>query len=900
MVYPHRWNYRHSEALYIHTAWGFGVARFDRQGNNFLGASEVKRATVSGFTSFLFLLIANRSPLAAERYMDKSALVEKIKSLEGLTNDEKADLIGLLRSHKKYGLVWEDKPEEVEEKLRDQLPVLTEVKEQTILSDATDAPNHILIEGDNLEALTALSYTHEGKIDVIYIDPPYNTGNKDFVYNDSFVDSEDSYRHSKWLSFMSKRLKIAKRLLSDKGVIFISIDDNELANLKLLGDEILGESNFVAKFDWRKKTGANDAKDIAVVTESILLFAKSRGITIESKMWRRDEDSINTDRYKYEDEFAKIRGRYYYDTLDRGGLQYSDSMNFGIEAPDGGIIYPNGRDSFLNDGWIWKWSKEKVKWGIENKFLEFTKSKKSKGSTYTIKYKVYQFVDNEGNIREKAGRAYMNLITEPINQVGNSEMKDIFSNKTPFSNPKPIGLLKFLLNTINPNNIKILDFFAGSGTTLHATMQLNAEDGGNRQCILVTNNENKICEEVTYERNKRVINGYTTPKGEQVEGLKHNTLRYYKTELLSRDRSPRNMCALVSADRNRLGPDFKKVLTRTFEELWLVNAQLPLFSLMDFDDEAGEEPDLESGIAKNRQAAEAKGIKLDVKNINVEIPSDIHFQNEIGIIDTGERVKFARSVGEVNRVFIGYCRSLLGSFERAHSTDVLANYLMEMMENLFELYETEAKKVILYHLNKPKFTDVITKALNRYENVLNERQVAARQRGFASYQWEVPEDRIYQEETHKVVPEIKDHALLPFVELNAASNPERQFASFLESHADTIDWWYKNGDSGKQHYAIPYRNAMGMKALFYVDFVVRMKNGQLFLFDTKTEGSDPEAPNKHNALMDYMASKENQSLKLKGGIIVPKSDNWLYSEWKITNTTDTVGWTAFYPGQYKS
>ena len=479
--------------------------------------------------------------------MDKHALVEKIRTLEGLTNDEKADLIGLLRSHKKYGLVWEDKPEEVEERLRDHLPVMTEVKERAILSTEADAPNHILIEGDNLEALTALSYSHEGKIDVIYIDPPYNTGNKDFVYNDSFVDSEDGYRHSKWLSFMNKRLKIAKRLLSDKGVIFISIDDNEQADLKLLCDEIFGESNFVAKFDWRKKTGANDAKDIAVVTESILLYAKLRSITIESKMWRRDEDSINTNRYKYEDEFVKTRGRYYYDTLDRGGLQYSDSMNFGIEAPDGGIIYPNGRDTFLNDGWIWKWSKEKVKWGIENNFLEFTKSKKSKGSTYTIKYKVYQFVDNEGNIREKAGRAFMNLITEPINQVGNSEMKDIFNNKTPFSNPKPTGLLKFLLNTINPNSIKILDFFAGSGTTLHATMQLNAEDGGNRQCILVTNNENKICEEVTYERNKRVINGYTTPKGEQVEGLKRNSLRYYKTELLSRDRSPRHMRALVGA-----------------------------------------------------------------------------------------------------------------------------------------------------------------------------------------------------------------------------------------------------------------------------------------------------------------------------------------------------------------
>ena len=140
--------------------------------------------------------------------MDKTALKHKIQTLEGLTNEEKSALLELLNKEKKYGLVWENKPEDVEERLRDHLPVFTEVKSRAILSDSPDAPNHILIEGDNLEALTALSYTHEGKIDVIYIDPPYNTGNKDFIYNDSFVDSEDGYRHSKWLSFMNKRLCI--------------------------------------------------------------------------------------------------------------------------------------------------------------------------------------------------------------------------------------------------------------------------------------------------------------------------------------------------------------------------------------------------------------------------------------------------------------------------------------------------------------------------------------------------------------------------------------------------------------------------------------------------------------------------------------------------------------------
>lgn len=483
--------------------------------------------------------------------MNKYELAKKINELDGLTNEEKSELIKLLRSQKKYGLVWEDKPEDAEQRMVNEQPVLVEVPERAILSDDAEAPNHILIEGDNLEALTALSYTHAGKIDVIYIDPPYNTGNKDFIYNDSFVDKEDGYRHSKWLSFMNKRLKIAKNLLSDKGVIFISIDDNEQAPLKLLCDEIFGERNFVAKFDWRKKTGANDAKDIAVITESILLYSNSKVLAVEREIWNRDEGSRNMKRFKFSDEFVETRGKYYLDTLDRGGLQYSDSMNYGIEAPDGGMIYPNGRSEFVNDGWIWKWGKDKVKWGLENKFLEFVKSKKSSGSKYTIKYKVYENVDNEGNIRKKVGRAFTNFILEPINQQGNSELMALFG-EVPFSNPKPLGLLQYLLNTIVIKDVTILDFFAGSGTTLHATMQLNAKDGGHRQCILVTNNENGICENVTYERNRRVIQGYITPKGEKVPGLTRNNLRYYKTQFVPRDKSPKNLRNLMALSTDML------------------------------------------------------------------------------------------------------------------------------------------------------------------------------------------------------------------------------------------------------------------------------------------------------------------------------------------------------------
>lgn len=403
---------------------------------------------------------------------------------------------------KKYGLVFEEHREAIDDILDNNTPVL--VEDESLFIENGGQMN-FLIEGDNLASLQLLEKTHKGKIDLIYIDPPYNTGNKDFVYDDVFVDTNDTFRHSKWLSFMEKRLQIAKNLLSESGVIFISIDDNEQSTLKMLCDTVFGENNFIAKFDWRKKTGANDAKDIAVVTESILLFAKNKSFCIEKSIWARDLDSIDKGRYKFEDEFVSERGKFYYDTLDRGGLQYSDSMNYGIEMPDGKLLFPNGRSTFENDGWIWKWGKDKVQWGIDNKFIIFVKSNKNSHTSYTIKYKVYENVDNEGNLREKKGRAFMNLITAPINQQGNSEMKEIFDGKSPFSNPKPLGLLLYLLGTIKLKNMTILDFFAGSGTTGHAVMKLNAEDGGQRKFILCTNNENNICRDVTYERIKRVI-----------------------------------------------------------------------------------------------------------------------------------------------------------------------------------------------------------------------------------------------------------------------------------------------------------------------------------------------------------------------------------------------------------
>ena len=479
--------------------------------------------------------------------MNRNELANKIRGIDGLTNDEKSALIELLRKQKKYGLVWEDKPEDVEERLREELPVLIEDTGKAIVSEDTDAPNHILIEGDNLEALTALAYTHEGQIDVIYIDPPYNTGNKDFVYNDQFVDKEDSYRHSKWLSFISKRLRIAKRLLSDKGVIFISIDDNEQAQLKLLCDEVFGGNNFIANLIWQKKTGAADANGIATITEYILVYCLT---PLNAKnIFSYNRQAFDIKRYRFTDEFENIRGPFYYDSLDRGSIQYSDGLNYGIEAPDGSMIFPNGRNTFANDGWTWKWSKEKVEWGIKNKFIEIVPTSKKKNG-WAVKYKIYLNVDNEGNIIQKSV-PYKNLISGILNADAANDIKNIFNSKV-FSYAKPMELIKFFINLIASNKGTILDFFAGSGTTLHATMLLNAEDGGKRKCILVTNNENNICEEVTYERNRRVIQGYTTPKGEEVSGLSGNTLRYYKTDFISRDRTPRNMRALVAASTDLL------------------------------------------------------------------------------------------------------------------------------------------------------------------------------------------------------------------------------------------------------------------------------------------------------------------------------------------------------------
>lgn len=467
--------------------------------------------------------------------MNKKELYNKILQLDGLTNEEKSELLGLLRKQKKYGLVWEDKPEDVEERLREDLPVLIEDPDKAIISDDADAPNHILIEGDNLEALTALAYTHEGEIDVIYIDPPYNTGNEDFVYNDKFIEKEDEFRHSKWLSFMNKRLRIAKKLLSNQGVIFVSIDENEVGALRLLGDEIFLSKNFVGQWNWFKSaTPPALSKKVKRTIEYILCWQSSGN----------DDTFRGTQKVsKSNDPFTKPQNTFKILNFPANSITCAitegiipagvyGTSKFPNELLDD-IDVKNGKNSnsvrFKNRFiWVQETLDENIR---QNLYIELSKNGvlSYKRSSYNREVPP-NFIDSSVGVdtTENAGR---NLL-------------DIFENKKVFDYPKPVSLIKYLINFIERKNLTILDFFAGSGTTLHATMELN-KDGGKRKCILVTNNENNICEEVTYERNKRVINGYITPKGEEVAGLKNNTLRYYRTDFVSRNRSVRNMRKLM-------------------------------------------------------------------------------------------------------------------------------------------------------------------------------------------------------------------------------------------------------------------------------------------------------------------------------------------------------------------
>ena len=464
--------------------------------------------------------------------IDRQALLTAVESCTGLTESQRADLHQLLTETPKYGLVWEDTPEEVYDELKEEIPVMNEDRSKAIVN-GNEYPNHVIIEGDNLHALTDLCYTHAGKIDVIYIDPPYNTGNKDFVYNDQFINNDNGFRHSMWLSFMEKRLNIAKELLSEKGALFISIDDNEASQLIMLCNQILGNMDYIAQIPWRKRTAKTDVPhSFSQDYEWILLYAKQdfrAGIKKDSRKYFETPD--------FPGEPWRV-----HDMSTQRTAEERPHSNFTIVNPKNEKKYP------VNPQAVWRITKE----GLPNYLKENRIVFPGDYSFLKIKKPVLRYwkKDDETKAGDLFGYTTVSSFLPPdvgMTQDGTKDITNIFGSKA-FGFPKPISLIKYLLKVANPaaKDSTILDFFAGSGTTLHATMELNKEDGGHRQCILVTNNENQICEEVTYPRNKKVIEGYDTPKGEHVEGLHDNNLRYFKMDSVSRIPSMHNRRKLAA------------------------------------------------------------------------------------------------------------------------------------------------------------------------------------------------------------------------------------------------------------------------------------------------------------------------------------------------------------------
>ena len=503
---------------------------------------------------------------------EKAKLIERIKTINGLEDEERSSLLELLRTKKSYGLVWENKPENVEEELRDKLPVLVEDKDKSLTDASPGAPNHVLIEGDNLEALTTLAFTHAGKVDVIYIDPPYNTGKKDeFKYNDSFIDKDNPYRHSFWLSFMSKRLKIAKRLLSDSGVIFISIDDHEFGNLKSLCDEIFSD-NFLQNFVWYTEGHTDNQDDITDVHEYILCYSK-RGITPE----------INNVVDPNVDENSKILRDFAENSITKNGKKNPPSI---VELPIGfpceieSLYLPvsDNIEEFLSAvktvGYITRdlSASFSMKYPVrldEMKVENFALAKPCRVfSGWMNNAKLQKFIendcrpvdDNDTSLKfylSKNGVVYYrregrqsHYVQSILMGMGTTETNKYMLERMniDFDYPKPIELIRYLLSLYSKKDSIILDFFAGSATTIHSTFILNEEDDGHRKCILVTNNENNICTDIAYKRIEYIINhDYTSSDNSLSHSHSANKLRYYKTELLDKDNSHTNRRALFMA-----------------------------------------------------------------------------------------------------------------------------------------------------------------------------------------------------------------------------------------------------------------------------------------------------------------------------------------------------------------
>jgi len=412
---------------------------------------------------------------------------------------------------KKYGLVWEKHEEAVDVMMLNSIPVFREDFDKDITIDS-DARYNFLLEGDNLHSLRLLEKTHKGKIDVIYIDPPYNLGS-DFVYNDDYVGKEDAFRHSKWLSFMASRLKSAYWLLSENGVIFISINDTEYANLRLLCDDIFSDINYQATLIWKSRQRA-DSRNMSMLStdhEYILVYGKSANFSLVGK-----EKDIS----KYRNPDNDPRGPWA--SIDLSGLADASrrpNLHYDIVDPETGNVYPP------NPNRGWSKSRKTIAKMISEKRILWPSS--PKGRPREKKFLKDLLSDKTGfsSVLDNEAVGYTTDGTRVLN--------DILGTRV-FNFPKSVKLIKILIGQFPEKSCVVLDFFAGSGTTAQAVLELNKEDDGNRRFIICTNNENNICEKVTYPRVKTVITGKREDGSVYSAGIPAN-LKYYRTDFVSKN-----------------------------------------------------------------------------------------------------------------------------------------------------------------------------------------------------------------------------------------------------------------------------------------------------------------------------------------------------------------------------
>lgn len=484
--------------------------------------------------------MANRSKRKRDEMLQ---FLEKLKSQH--CDDESLMAINRIEREltaKKYGLLWEEHEEAAELQLKTHIPVFTEIEDREIVGDPESGHCNFLLEGDNLYSLGLLKKTHKGKIDVIYIDPPYNTGNKDFVYGDQYIGADDLFRHSMWLSFMAGRLRIAHSLLRRDGVIFLSIDDNEQAQLKLLMDEIFGEENFVICMPRITKKSGKTTSAYAKNHDYILVYT------------RRDHDIFAMeghvdDAFQYEDEYVAERGKYKLNqTLDYDSLSYSASLDYPIEI-DGEVFYPGSdkekwaerqKGNHRRADWAWRWSRKLFEFGYKNGFVVVKRKPDGTARIYTKTYLNAKIVRKKGGgfeieySRRVKATSSVGFIDNKYSNDNAKKDLSMLGLGEKFDYSKPVELIKKLIRAYYREDAVVLDFFAGSGTTGQAVMELNCEDGGNRRFILCTDNENNICEEVTYRRLKTVITGRRADGSDYSEGQRAN-LKYYKIDFVDRE-----------------------------------------------------------------------------------------------------------------------------------------------------------------------------------------------------------------------------------------------------------------------------------------------------------------------------------------------------------------------------